>query len=149
MFVARCWLNTGIAAGEAAAGLQSIHLGCRRLGLQLAPTGPRKAAGSARHREPHGCWRRTLSSATNPFSVLGLKPGCSEAEIAVAYRRLALKYHPDKNPDDKNYAEYMFKRVSDARTRALELTATNPCANPAASAVRNNAARRTTGGGSG
>ena len=34
-----------------------------------------------------------------PFSILGLETGASEADIKKAYRRLSILYHPDKNPD--------------------------------------------------
>lgn len=34
-----------------------------------------------------------------PFSILGLENGASEADIKKAYRRLSILYHPDKNPD--------------------------------------------------
>ncbi len=52
--------------------------------------------------------------ATNDYyTVLGVKKDASEAEIKSVYRKLALKYHPDKNPGDKN-AEEMFKKISEA-----------------------------------
>jgi len=36
----------------------------------------------------------------NPYDVLGLTRGADEAQIKVAFRRLAAQHHPDKNPDD-------------------------------------------------
>ena len=47
------------------------------------------------------------------YEVLGLKKGASEADIKKAFRKMALKYHPDKNPGDKT-AEEKFKEVNEA-----------------------------------
>lgn len=47
------------------------------------------------------------------YDILGISKGASEAEIKKAYRQLALKYHPDKNPGDKA-AEEKFKEAADA-----------------------------------
>jgi molecular chaperone DnaJ len=47
------------------------------------------------------------------YEILGLTRGASPEEIKASYRRLALRYHPDRNPGDK-VAEEQFKRVSEA-----------------------------------
>ncbi|WP_213319058.1 molecular chaperone DnaJ [Chlamydiifrater volucris] len=47
------------------------------------------------------------------YSVLGVERGASAEEIKKAYRKLAVKYHPDKNPGDAE-AERRFKEVSEA-----------------------------------
>ena len=47
------------------------------------------------------------------YEVLGLAKDASEDDIKRAYRKLAVKYHPDKNPGDKQ-AEEMFKKVAEA-----------------------------------
>jgi len=47
------------------------------------------------------------------YEVLGVEKGASEAEIKAAYKRLAIKYHPDRNPGDKE-AEEKFKEAAEA-----------------------------------
>ena len=47
------------------------------------------------------------------YTVLDVAKGSSEADIKQAYRRLAMKHHPDRNPDDKG-AEDKFKEIKEA-----------------------------------
>ncbi|MGV8146676.1 MAG: molecular chaperone DnaJ [Alkaliphilus sp.] len=47
------------------------------------------------------------------YDVLGVNKSASNDEIKKAYRKLAMKYHPDKNPDNKE-AESQFKEISEA-----------------------------------
>jgi molecular chaperone DnaJ len=47
------------------------------------------------------------------YEVLGVDKGADEASIKKAYRKLAMQYHPDKNPDNKE-AEEKFKEASEA-----------------------------------
>ncbi|SIT89601.1 J domain-containing protein [Pontibacter indicus] len=49
----------------------------------------------------------------NLYSILGVDPTATAQEIKLAYKRLALKYHPDRNPDNAR-AEELFKVVNDA-----------------------------------
>lgn len=54
------------------------------------------------------------TSDMNNYAVLGLQPGASLDEVKAAYRRLALIWHPDKNPENKEAAEKEFKKISKA-----------------------------------
>ena len=59
------------------------------------------------------------------YATLGVDPSADADAVRRAYRKLAVRWHPDKNPDDSATAEVMFKKVSaayevlsDARKRA-------------------------------
>ncbi|MBL0342484.1 MAG: J domain-containing protein [Bacteroidetes bacterium] len=47
------------------------------------------------------------------YKILGVEKSASADEIKKAYRKLAIKFHPDKNPDDKT-AENKFKEINEA-----------------------------------
>ena len=48
------------------------------------------------------------------YEILELPKNATESDIKKAYRKLALKWHPDKNPDNLQDAEIRFKEISEA-----------------------------------
>ncbi len=54
-----------------------------------------------------------MSTPRDYYEVLGVSRESSDSEIKKAYRKLAMKHHPDRNPDDPA-AEAMFKEASEA-----------------------------------
>lgn len=51
---------------------------------------------------------------TELYDTLGLTPDAGPDQIKKAYRKLAVQWHPDKNPDNKDEAEARFKVISEA-----------------------------------
>ncbi|CAI6335148.1 unnamed protein product [Periconia digitata] len=60
-----------------------------------------------------GCLMLAVSAAEDFYKLLGIKKDASEREIKKAYRTLSKKYHPDKNPGNKE-AEEKFVQVAEA-----------------------------------
>ena len=54
-----------------------------------------------------------MSAKRDYYEILGLDKKATDASIKKAYRKLAKKYHPDSNPNDKE-AEKRFKEVTEA-----------------------------------
>ena len=54
---------------------------------------------------------------TKYYDILGVQPGVSDADLKKAYRKSALKFHPDKNPSPE--ASEKFKEISQVWTLAV------------------------------
>ena len=55
-----------------------------------------------------------MANKRDYYEVLGVNKNVTDDELKKAYRKLAKKYHPDANPDNKKEAEEKFKEVSEA-----------------------------------
>ncbi|CAE8734115.1 unnamed protein product, partial [Polarella glacialis] len=56
------------------------------------------------------------SKSFDYYEILGIARDATIEQIKKAYRRLALLWHPDKNPDNEDEAEEMFRKISEAYT---------------------------------
>jgi len=52
--------------------------------------------------------------AKNYYQILGVAKNASDEEIKKAYRKLAMKYHPDRNSGNENWANDKFKEINEA-----------------------------------
>lgn len=52
--------------------------------------------------------------AQDYYKILGIQSGASDAEMKKAYRKLAMQYHPDRNPGKEEWANQKFKEINEA-----------------------------------
>ena len=55
-----------------------------------------------------------MSNRKDFYEILGIPKNATDDQIKKAYRKLALKWHPDKNPDNRENAEQKFKEIGEA-----------------------------------
>ncbi|XP_020787377.1 dnaJ (Hsp40) homolog, subfamily C, member 5 gamma b isoform X2 [Boleophthalmus pectinirostris] len=65
--------------------------------------------------DPNRPQRKMSTAGDSLYKVLGLEKGATQDEIKRAYRKLALRHHPDKNPDNPEAAE-KFKEINNANS---------------------------------
>lgn len=53
-------------------------------------------------------------SSDDYYIILGVAKTATQADVKKAYRKLALRWHPDKNADNKDEAEKFFKKINEA-----------------------------------
>lgn len=61
-----------------------------------------------------------MATKRDYYEILGVKKDATEEEIKKAYRKMAMKYHPDRNLNDKKVAESKFKEVNEAKEILLD-----------------------------
>lgn len=72
-------------------------------------------AGQSRRKPKDNDLSRLSRSGNSLYELLDIPKSSTETDIKKKYRRLALKYHPDKNPDNAE-AEEMFKKINQANS---------------------------------
>jgi len=100
--------------GSGALSASSLRQFPLRQGLGAAcRTCPERRAPCGLHPTP-SCRAYASKSNDDPYQALGVRKDASQDDIKAAYKKMALKWHPDRNPDNQSKAEYEFKRISKA-----------------------------------
>ncbi|CBJ31825.1 Heat shock protein 40 like protein/ DnaJ domain containing protein [Ectocarpus siliculosus] len=100
-------MNSG-RAGRAAGAPLALGVRLAVLVLLLCSCGPPVATGQAESLDIEQIAQRDL------YAVLELEPGAAAFDVKAAYRKLAKKWHPDKNPDDTQTAQSKFAEIAEA-----------------------------------
>ena len=66
-----------------------------------------------------------LDEALDDYAILGLKGGETEEEIRKKYKKLALRWHPDKNINDRENSEKKFKSITEAYSNLIREKSNN------------------------
>jgi DnaJ-domain-containing protein 1 len=93
--------------------------------LQYAPADAQRRR--ARRAPPQGGGGTAKKAGADYYKLLGVPRTASDRAIKKAFRKLSVKWHPDKNPDNKEEAEEKFKSLAAAcahvvRSSGLSLT---------------------------
>ena len=59
-------------------------------------------------------YEKQRSSKKEYYDILGVSVNSTQDEIKVAYRKLSLKWHPDRHPEDPTFSEEMMKKINEA-----------------------------------
>ena len=79
------------------------------------PSQDQEQAQSNRRKGRNDDVSRLSRSGNSLYELFDIPKTSTDADIKKKYRRLALKYHPDKNPDNEE-AEEMFKKINHANS---------------------------------
>jgi DnaJ domain len=85
-----------------------------------APGGERQASSD----QGEHAWRGR--PARSPYDILGVEPGATPEQITAAYRQLAMRMHPDRNPGFVTEATQRFRDIQ----AAYELLSADPTSRP-------------------
>jgi len=59
-------------------------------------------------------WHDSKKRPVSYFEILNVSPDANDDAVKQAYRRLAIKFHPDQNPQSRTMAEHRFRLISEA-----------------------------------
>ena len=111
--------NLGINSGDYTS-IHARHVGSR-WGNSYGSSydyGSRSSSSYSNYRRSNGSYSNSNSYKKDPYTVLGLTSTATDEEVKKAYRRLAMKYHPDKvanmGEEIKKNAEAQFREINEA-----------------------------------